>query len=149
MIRRNKLNVYLHLVWTTWDRLPLITPEMEPALYRHFGATLQSLKCRPLAINGMPEHAHVFLAMSSTATIANLVQKLKGSSSHFVNDQLQPSYQFKWAGYYGAFSVSRWDVQRIMTYIQNQKQHHADDALDHDLEQAFEFADPKPGKKAD
>ena len=146
MIRRNRLNVYLHLVWTTWDRLPLITPEMEPELFRHFGATLHSLKCRPLAINGMSEHVHVFLAMSSTVAIANLVQKLKGSSSHFVNDQLHPSYKFKWAGYYGAFSVSRWDVQRIVTYIQNQKQHHADDALELDLEEAFEFADPKPRK---
>ncbi|HQE92268.1 MAG TPA: hypothetical protein PLH19_06245 [Anaerolineae bacterium] len=35
MMRRNKLSLFLHLVWTTWDRLPLITPDIERRLYRN------------------------------------------------------------------------------------------------------------------
>ena len=84
-MRRNKLLLYVHFVWATWDRLPIITPEIERALYRNIIESAQSLGCRVLAINGVEDHVHVFLALPSTVSIADLVQKMKGASSHFVN----------------------------------------------------------------
>ena len=136
-MRRNKISIYVHFVWTTWDRLPLITPEMETRLYRNISASAISLGCKVLAINGDRDHVHVFLALPSTVSIAKLVKKMKGTSSHFVNDQLHPPAHFKWQGYYGAFSVSRWDVQKIIAYINAQKEHHANDDLWAEFEEAY------------
>jgi len=140
-MRRNRLALYVHFVWATWDRLPLITPEIERRLYRHIGDSAKSLGCRILAINGVADHVHVLLALPSTVAIADLVKKMKGASSRFVNDQLQPSVEFKWQGFYGAFSVSRWDLPKIINYIKVQKEHHAQDTLWPELEDAFEWAD--------
>ena len=46
--------------------------------------------------------------------------------------------QFKWQGFYGAFTVSRWDVDRIVQYVKRQKEHHAAGTVREEWEQAFE-----------
>ena len=136
-MRKNKVAVFVHFVWATWDRQPLITPEMEARLYRHIAASATSLGCKVLAINGHRDHVHVLLAMPSTVTMAQVVKKMKGASSRFVNDQFDLPYTFKWQGFYGAFSVSRWDVEKIIHYIRNQKAHHARGEVWDDFEETF------------
>ncbi len=140
-MRTDKIELYVHLVWATWDRLPMIIPEIERALYRSIGDIAQTLGCQVLAINGMPDHVHVLLRIPATLSVSKLVQQLKGYSSRFVNDQLQLDYRFKWTGYYGAFSVSRWDVPKIMAYINGQKERHNADELLPELEDFFEYYD--------
>jgi putative transposase len=66
------------------------------------------------------------------------VKQVKGVSSHFANEELFTAHDFKWQGSYGAFSVSRWDVEKIKHYIQNQKAHHAAADLMSEFEEAFE-----------
>lgn len=124
-MRRNKLALYIHLVWATWDRLPSITPEIERRLHRNIESAAGKMGCTVLAINGMPEHVHLLVKMPATTTVANLAKQVRGVSSHFANEELLPSAGFKWQGSYGAFTVSHWDVNKIITYIQRQKAHHA------------------------
>lgn len=124
-MRRNKLALHVHLVWATWDRLPLITPAIEGKLHQNIASTAQDMGCTVLAINGMPEHIHLLVKIPATVTIANLVKQVKGVSSHFANETLQPEAKFKWQGSYGAFTVSRWDLDKIIGYIERQKAHHA------------------------
>jgi len=50
-----------------------------------------------------------------------VAKRMKGASSLFANTDLFSESQFKWSGSYGAFSVSRWDVPKIMEYIKRQK----------------------------
>ena len=140
-MRINKIELYVHLVWATWDRQPLIAPEVERDLHRSIGDVAQSHGCRVLAINGMPDHVHVLLRIPPTLSVSWLVQQLKGVSSHFANDQLQLPYKFKWMGFYGAFSVSRWDTRKIMAYINGQKEHHGMNDLMDDLEDFFGYYD--------
>ncbi len=140
-MRKDKVEPYVHLVWATWDRASLIIPDMERALYRSISEIAQSLGCRVLAINGMPDHVHVLLRIPATLPVSKLVQQLKGFSSDFVNDKLQPKYKFKRMGYYGAFTVSRWDVSKIMGYINSQKEHHHADRLMPELEDFFDYYD--------
>ena len=123
-MRRNKLALYLHLVWATWDRLPLITPDVERRLHSNIESEAQKQGCNVLALNGTEDHVHLLVSFHTTITIADLVKQVKGVSSHFVNETLKPSAQFKWQGSYGAFTVSRWDVGKIIEYIKRQKEHH-------------------------
>jgi putative transposase len=117
-MRRNKLALYVHLVWATWDRLPLISPEIARRLLRNIESEAQKLGCTILAINCMDDHVHALLALPTTTAVADLVKQMKGVSSHFVNDEFDLEYQFKWQGSYGAFTVSCWDVERIKQYVQ-------------------------------
>jgi REP element-mobilizing transposase RayT len=119
------LKLYVHLVWSTWDRLPLITPELAGPIYRCFLSECSGQGVEMLAAGGMPDHVHVLVKIPSTVTIAVLVKQLKGVSSHLVSHVLAPGSYFRWQGSYAAFSVSRWDVAKIRGYIRRQKQHHA------------------------
>jgi REP element-mobilizing transposase RayT len=144
-MRRNKLRLYLQLVWATWDRLPLITPDLERRLFRCIESEAQKQGCKILALNGVADHVHLVVSFPTTITIANLVKQVKGVSSHFVNEVLTPPVQFKWQGSYGAFTVSRWDVDKVVQYVKRQKEHHAADNLWPEWEEAFEEVDADSG----
>jgi len=101
-MRRNKLALYLHIVWGTWDRLPLIIPDVERRLYRNIENEAQKMKCTVLALNGTSDHVHLVVSLPTTVTVADLVKQVKGVSSHFVNETLQPETQFEWQGGYAA-----------------------------------------------
>ena len=128
-MRRNKLDVCLHFVWATWDRLPLVTEEIEREVYRCLEQACRDGKCEALAVGGMPDHVHLLLVIHNTVTIADLMSHIKGGSSRFVSEKLCPGEWFAWQANYGCFSISRSHRQRLIDYIQNQKQHHADGDL--------------------
>ena len=117
--------LYLHCVWATWDRLPLITPDLEAPLYGAVLDKCQRLQCVPLAIGGVEDHIHLLVRFPTTLPIATLLHEIKGSSSHLVTHVLQPAAFFKWQGAYGAFTVQKDGVPVLQDYIRNQKAHHA------------------------
>ncbi len=121
--------LYLHLVWATWDRLPLITEDMESRLYAAIAAKCRQLKCEPLAINGTEDHIHVLLRLHPTVSVARLVKEVKGASSHLVTHEIKPNEFFKWQGAYGAFTICKSDVPTVKAYIRNQKRHHAEQSI--------------------
>ena len=126
---KNKLCVAVHFVWATWDRQPLITPEIERDLWRYIRTSCTDDKCEVLAVGGMPDHVHLLALLSNTITLADLMKHAKGGSSLFASDTLTPGAWFKWQGSYGAFSVSRPQIDKVIHYIQNQRQHHLEGTL--------------------
>jgi putative transposase len=137
-MRRNKLALFLHLVWATWDRLPLIDPALERRLQRMIVSMAQDQDCNVLALNGMPDHVHLVVTFPATITIAELVKQIKGTSSRFANETVKPDGLFKWQGSYGAFTVSRWDLDRVVNYVEQQKEHHHAGELFPEWEECFE-----------
>ena len=137
-MRRNKLEICLHFVWATWDRLPLITAEIEREVYRCLEQACRAEECEVLAVGGMPDHVHLLLLSHNTVTAATLMNHVKGSSSRFVTDTLRPGQWFAWQANYGCFSISRSHRQKVICYIENQKQHYANDDLWPDAEETSE-----------
>jgi putative transposase len=127
--------LYLHCVWATWDRLPLITPDAEPRLYGAIVSKCKELSCSALAIGGVYDHVHVLIQFSTTITIARLIGEIKGASSHVMTHSIAPESFFKWQGSYGVFTISKRSVPQVRRYILNQKEHHADQTLIAELEQ--------------
>ncbi|HET8626155.1 MAG TPA: transposase [Thermomicrobiales bacterium] len=93
-MRKTLLAVYVHLVWGTWDRLPLLTEEIEGRVYRAVGAKAVDLGAAPVAIGGTDDHVHLLVRRPATLAIADLVQGVKGTSAHLVNHQLPPGGAF-------------------------------------------------------
>lgn len=91
-------------------------------------AEAQLLKAEVLAIDGMPDHVHVLLLFPTTVSIASLVKQMKGAFSSLARN-LWPESFFQWSEGYGVFSVSRAHLDRVATYIRNQKSHHASGKL--------------------
>jgi REP element-mobilizing transposase RayT len=78
-----------------------------------------------LAVDGTDDHVHLLLQLSSKTSLAELMKQVKGVSSAMVNDRDDLEERFRWQEGYGAFSVSRSHLPRVIAYINNQKQHHA------------------------
>ena len=123
------VELYLHAVWATWRRLPLITPEIRPRVYASLAHHVHSLGADVIAIGGIEDHVHVLARYPATVAVADYVSRLKGGSSHFVTQVLRHPEFFKWQGGYGAFSVSRRGIPNVRAYVLNQEQHHRDGTL--------------------
>jgi putative transposase len=132
--------VYLHFVWTTWDRLPLITADIEPRIYALIADKCAELRCQLIEIGGVEDHIHVLVRMPAAMSPAQLAHGMKGSSSHLATHALGKS--FKWRGSYGVLSVSPNQVTRVRAYIRNQKQHHRSGEVHQQWEQDFEPTGP-------
>ena len=128
-MHRPMCKLYVHLVWATWDRLPLIDGRIEPVIYASIAAKCRELRCTPLAIGGTADHVHVLVQIAPAVSVSRLAQEIKGSSSHLVTHQYVPEGSFRWQGSYAAFSVGERDVPRVRQYVEEQKRHHADAAL--------------------
>ena len=146
--KRSKAYVYIHFVWATRDRLPLVTPNIERRLYRCLTELCERSACTVFAVGGMPDHVHLLVLMAPTTSISVLMKSVKGSSSRFVSAELKPGDLFDWQDHYGAFSVSPRERGKIVAYIENQKQHHAEGTLYPNAEETEEESDvemPEPG----
>ena len=116
--------MYLHCVWATWDRLPLITPNIQKVVYAAIIKQCEQLKCTVIAIGGIEDHVHLLTGFTPTLTVSNLIKQIKGSSSHLITHEIKPDEFFKWQGSYGAFTVSHEMLDKVANYIRNQEIHH-------------------------
>ena len=128
-----KNRVSLHLVWTTYDRLPKLTPEVMEVVHQCVRAAGDALRCPVIAIGGVEDHLHVLVHFSTTVKIAVLTQEMKGYSSRVVNERF-PERNFKWQGGYGVFPVSPGVKATVENYIARQAEHHAKQTIIASLE---------------
>lgn len=110
-----------HIVFSTKNRLALISPELEASLYRAITDAVEQERGTLLEIGGMPDHVHLLLGMRPDHTIARIVKGIKGRASRWMNQHHPP---FAWQRGYGGFTVSESQVPVVQRYIQRQPQHH-------------------------
>jgi REP element-mobilizing transposase RayT len=91
-----------------------------------------------LAINGMPDHVHLFFRYRQTETIPALINEVKTSSTHFIKRRGFTPIAFNWQGGYGAFSYSQSQVSRVITYIENQEEHHRKQSFQQEYKKLLE-----------
>ncbi|MCB8963567.1 MAG: IS200/IS605 family transposase [Bacteroidales bacterium] len=116
--------IWIHAIWSTKERLPLINSNVEKVLYPFIVEQFKELGCPVRIINGMFDHVHCLFLLNPMKTTAEIIKQIKGSSSHFINQQSNLIDKFAWQTGYAAFSVSESVVDRVYEYIANQKQHH-------------------------
>jgi putative transposase len=116
--------VHIQAVFAVKARIGLIQSEWKDELYKYITGIIQEHHHKMLAINGMPDHLHLFFGMRPTQSLSELMQDVKGSSSKWINDRKFVRGRFEWQEGYGAFSYSRSQVQDVILYIQNQEIHH-------------------------
>lgn len=117
-------SVLIHLVFSTKNRQPFITPDIESELFKYLAVELHNMGCPSLAINGTSDHIHILFTLSRTMSIANVVKSIKGSSSRWIKPRSAELRGFEWQAGYGAFSIGRSQVVQVKRYIARQKVHH-------------------------
>jgi REP element-mobilizing transposase RayT len=117
--------VYLHIVFSTKHRLPLITADLAPRLYAYIGGIARGNKNVLLHSGGMPDHVHLLVSIGRTQSIADMVGSLKSGSSRWVHDTFPDRRDFEWQMGYGVFSVGPTQLKDVRGYIDRQEEHHA------------------------
>jgi putative transposase len=127
--------IWIHAIWSTKNRAPLIHPSVEQIIYQFISEQFRELGCQVRIINGMPDHIHCLFLLNPQKSIADVIKQIKGSSSHHVNqDNLIPE-KFAWQTGYAAYSVSESAVDKVFEYIRKQKQHHQKKSFQHEYDQ--------------
>jgi REP element-mobilizing transposase RayT len=117
-------SILVHLVFSTKNREPFITPAIETELHPYMATVFRENNCPSLIIDGTADHIHALFVLGRTITVANLVEEVKTGSSKWIKTKATQFRNFHWQKGYGAFSIGQSNVEQLKRYIRNQKQHH-------------------------
>ena len=121
--------IYMHIIWGTKDREPLLYGDLEKFVHRRIREIALSHKLQPLAINSAWDHTHLLMKWNTTTSFAGAVGEWK-SRTHVewrkkIKDSEDAPY-LHWQDGFRIFSIWKSDVDRLKRYIFNQKRHHRD-----------------------
>ena len=116
--------IYIQVVFVVKFRECLIQTSWEDRLYQYITGIVRGKEQKMLAINGMPDHLHLFIGMKPSCCLSDLVREIKKSSNEFIKDNHFINYKFSWQEGFGAFSYNHSQIDNVIKYIMNQKEHH-------------------------
>ncbi len=116
-------NLWLHLVFGTKDRLPLIAEPWRKRLHEYLGGIVRGMDATALEINGVADHVHLLVRIKPVQRIDYFLRDLKADSSGWVHRE-GLSHLFSWQRGYAAFTVSESQISAVRRYIANQEKHH-------------------------
>ena len=116
--------IHIQVIFAVKGRQSLIPFSFEDELYKYITGIVQNKNQKMLAINGMPDHIHIFIGYDPKQKIPDLVETIKTDSNHFIKRSGFSKFAFSWQAGYGAFSYSRSQVKVVAEYIMNQEEHH-------------------------
>ena len=139
--------IYIQVVFAIQGRQNLLQKEWRQEVFKYMAGIIKNKGQKPIIINGVEDHVHVFVGLKPSMALSDLVRDIKNNSSNFINDHKWVAGKFNWQEGYGALSYSHSQIEAVYNYIEHQEQHHArqtfkDEYLD--LLKKFEIEhDPK------
>ena len=119
------VKVWVHFVWTTKDREPLLSDDIRHRIFQHIRENAREKEVFLDHINGYREHVHCLISLGTEQTLSGIVKLLKGESSHWINQQNLCSKKFRWQHEYFAVGVGESVLERTRAYIRKQEVHHS------------------------
>ena len=124
-----------HVIFSTKNREPLITPEIEPELFAYIGGILKNHDSRLLDAGGTADHVHLLVSQSKNVALSSLMKDVKKDSSSWIKTKGRNFRNFHWQDGYGGFSIGKSDIPELKRYIANQRQHHLKRSFQEELRQ--------------
>ena len=113
-----------HIVWCPKYRRPVLSEQIAQRLEELLNLKAEELGCKILSKEIMPDHVHLFVESDPTRCIAEIVNQMKGYSSHTLREEfpgLKSRLPTLWSRSYYAGSVGHVSETAIRKYIENQK----------------------------
>ncbi len=118
------VQLFSHLVFHKKSYSPPIQDRDKHRLYNYIVAIVERHNCKVLAINGISDHVHILMRLSSSVDLSRLISDIKRESSRWLKTLSTHYSKFYWQGGYGIFSVSPRDLDALNRYVQKQEIHH-------------------------
>jgi len=116
--------IYIQVVFAVRSREALIQSKWEEDLFKYITGIVQKKGQKMLAINGTKDHIHFFIGMKPTCCLSDLVREVKKSTVAYIKEQGHIKSAFYWQEGYGAFSYNHSHLDKVIRYIDKQKEHH-------------------------
>ena len=113
-----------HIIFSTKNRLPQITPDLKTRLYAYLGGIIANRECTLLAAGGIADHIHLLVAIQPQVALSNLLRDIKSNSSKWIHDTFPEHRAFAWQDGYSAFAVSFSNIEQVRKYLAIQEEHH-------------------------
>lgn len=125
-----------HLIWSTKNRRPLLTPRAEKHIYGFLTSKAVGLKGIAYIIGGTIDHVHMVVSIPPAVSVSKFIGQVKGVASTKFNKSGISDVRFEWQGEYGAFSFDAKRLPNYIGYVERQKEHHAKGTIIPILERA-------------
>ena len=111
-------------MFSTKNREPFLTADLCPRLYPFLGGIVRGRKSVLVEVGGMPDHIHLLVSFARDISVSEMARDVKAVSSQWVHEEFPARRAFAWQAGYGAFAVSKSNVETVREYIRNQAEHH-------------------------
>jgi putative transposase len=125
--------VFIHLIFSTKERRPIIHDEVRPELHRYMGGILRECDSTLVEVGSVEDHIHLLFDLSRKVSISDTVEAVKSGSSKWIKKKGASLVGFQWQAGYGAFSVSQSHIVQVQEYILGQKEHHLKKTFQHEF----------------
>jgi REP element-mobilizing transposase RayT len=112
---------FVHFVFSTKQRRPLIPEEMLTRTWEYISAVAKNHDIKPVIAGGTRNHLHVLAIGPAQMSVAEAIRLMKCNTSRWLREEVR---EFDWQEGYGAFSVSPPHAGSVVEYIRNQEEHH-------------------------
>ncbi len=146
--------IYIQIVFAVQGRQNLLHKEWRDEVFKYMSGIIKNKGQKPIIVNGVSNHVHVFVGLKPSIAISDLVRDIKNNSSNFINDHAWVNGKFCWQEGYGAFPYSHSHIEAVYEYILNQEKHHAQQTfkdeymeflkrfeVQHDIKYLFEWVE--------
>ncbi len=116
--------IYIHYVFVVSHKTYLIHEKQQIEVFPFISGLINSMGHKSLAVNGMPDHIHVFMGFNPDKSPSETIKEIKRATTNFINSKKWFQGNFSWQTGYGGFSYSRSQIDSVIHYIKNQKNHH-------------------------
>jgi putative transposase len=117
--------LYAHISWTTWARLPLVTDKVADFLGPFLLGEAKRHGARVVEIGIVRDHVHVLVELPAAYDVPRLVQGLKGASARIANrDGHAARESLRWERGYDFRSVGIKQLPIVAAYVRDQELKH-------------------------
>lgn len=114
----------IQIVFAVKGRQNLILEKDRIQIEKYICGIISNKNSKPIAIYCNPDHCHVLIGIDPSISISKLTGEFKANSSKWINEQRMIPGKFEWQDGFGAFSYSKSQLDAVVKYILNQKEHH-------------------------
>jgi putative transposase len=118
------IKVYVHFIWSTKNRMPLLSDNIRVNVFKHIRDNAREKRIFVDFINGCTNHVHCLISLNDDLSIGKIAQLIKGESSYWINKNKLISEKFEWQDEYLAIGVGDDNIHVVRDYIANQEEHH-------------------------
>lgn len=129
----NTTFIYIHAIWCTAGRQPVLTGIIRKVFLPFMKRNAEEKGIQVIAVNGGEEHIHCLFKLMPAQSVSAIVSQLKQESENWLNHNKLLPDPFAWEDTYSAWSVSPSTVDKAIEYISRQESYHREKKLDEEL----------------